>query len=89
MLPSQPLLLLCNLDNDLVSIVVVVVVVVVLTNSVSIGSTTQHEDHEPIPMPIDQASWIEHKPELSADCLNAWVTYMAIHRTVLCTYRQL
>ena len=52
---------------------------IVLTNSVSIGSTTQRQE----PMPIDQASWIGHKPELSADCLNAWVTYG--HSTPYCT----
>ena len=34
-------------------------------------STTQHLE----PMSIDQTSWVGLKPELSAHCLNAWVTY--------------
>ena len=34
------------------------------------GSTTQHL--EPMSRPN---CWIGHKPELSADCLNAWVAY--------------
>ena len=29
-----------------------------------------------------QAGWIRYTPELSADCLNAWVTSYGQHRTV-------